>query len=88
MTSINSRLRGTRNYTAVLMTPINSTLKIAEAGDAGRHLETGFRLTHIRSPRGARTRSLRARPPLANCSPANRLPRNLYAARIRGHRHP
>lgn len=29
------------------MIPINSTLKIVGAGDARRHLETGFRLTHI-----------------------------------------
>lgn len=56
MTSINSRPCRTRNYTTVLMTPINSTLKIVGAGDAGRHLETGFRLTHIRSPRGVLTR--------------------------------
>lgn len=69
-----TRPRETRNYTAILMIPINSTLKIVGAGDARRHLETGFRLTHIPPPScppNATTSLPNSDPPsiLANCFP-------------------
>lgn len=44
------------------MIPINSTLKIVGAGDARRHLETGFRLTHI-PPHAPFQRNKPLRPP-------------------------
>lgn len=68
-----TRLRETRNYTAILMIPINSTLKIVGAGNARRHLETGFRLTHIPPPLSC--------PPNATTSLPNSDPHSLIVFR-------